>query len=116
MLLPNDLVLPRTIALELVNINTDDLELSSERKTETYRYEILIYSTMRGDVADLVEFLFAGMHGGGDLLTFPFDTITSQPIGKVFYDNFKTVYFKPFTVQDKNIYSASIRFDAVVTR
>ena len=116
MLLPEDLVLPRTVSLQFLVMDSRNLELSSRSTEETYRFEIMIYSTLRGDIADLVELIYADMHGGGDLLDFPSGFWDGTPVGKVFYDRFVVKYFPPFKVGEKNVHSASIRFDAVVTR
>jgi hypothetical protein len=118
MLLPENLVLPRTVGLELVNMDSKGLEISNIRRTESYRWEVLIYSTLRGDIADLVELFYTNLHGGDDVLNFPNEAVSfGLPTGeKMRYDNFFVKYFFPFSIGDKNVYSASIRFDAVVTR
>jgi hypothetical protein len=110
-------VLPRTVAFELEAGRSAPLEISSKVRIETRQIGITVYSTMRGDIADMLEVLYGGLHGGGDLLSFP-NGVTAEPIaaGKVHYDNFIVTYHRPFRYDGRIVYSASLSFDVVVTR
>jgi len=114
-LLPEDLVLPRTVAFDFIEGFTEPLEISSNNTIERRSFELTVYSTMRGDIADIVEVIYAGLHGGEDLKHFR--GLRSFTIGKVYYDNFEIkYYYRAMHHTGKKVYSASMTFDAVATR
>ena len=117
MLEPNQLTLPRTVAVEFEGMISSPMELSSKNSIERRRYKITVYSTMRGDLNDLIELLYAGLHGSGDMLSYPGGF--NQPLQdvQVMYESQNVKYSpRPFTVGQKTVYSASLFVDAVSTR
>jgi hypothetical protein len=106
---PEDLVFPRTISIDLLSGRNDPVELQSLDTYETRRFEVTIYSTLRGDRADLVELIYSKLHGTGDLLNISRKVVTV--IGKLMYDNFEVIDRKPIRVNDRTVYSSAIRFD-----
>jgi hypothetical protein len=113
---PEDLVLPRTVALELVHGYHEPLELSSRQRTETRRFELTLYSQFRGDINDIVELFYAKLHAGGDFYDFPNGDLSSVAVdGKILWDNFHVRYKEEFEFKRRTIYVASIQFDAITT-
>jgi len=116
MLIPEDLEFPRTVAVDFMGLTTRPLEISSKQSVESRRYRISIYSTLRGDIADLTEALYGAFHGSGSDISFPSWFSSSAVVGAVMYDNIIVVNNPPFRVEDKTVYSAFIDVDVVSTR
>jgi hypothetical protein len=115
-LVPKDLKLPRTVTLDLKRMTTEALEIGSRGTHDRRTYEVSVYSTMRGDMGDMLEIVYNDLHKGGNLNLYPDGPTVPVQVGKVSYENFRVTYFKPFYHEGKTIHSASIEFDAVSKR